>query len=201
MAQAHIESGDQDQCVHRHGSQSCASSIRASRNIVSYSTCAIEGHREHSRWPSMRLGEGNDGTHQALSLKAGPRGPKQFRETRRNGAGFADLFRDRLVGRTLSSELRNAGSNPAPGTEVERARLVRLEAADTAPRRCTDTCALWGALLDNSSLCESRGGACCSLRASTALRARGDILGSSSRAQHRARSLGSGFVLGRRPAL
>lgn len=33
---------------------------------------------------------------------------------------FVDPFRDRLAGRTLASEPRNAGSNPAPGTAAHR---------------------------------------------------------------------------------
>ena len=91
----------------------------------------------------MHLGEGHDGKHQALSLTAGSLRDLTANRKARLWPTFYGLFRDRLVGRTLSSELRNAGSNPAPEAEHERARLVRLEAADTAPRRCTDTCALW----------------------------------------------------------
>ena len=44
----------------------------------------------------------------------------------------------------------------------------------SAPRRCTDTCARWARSLKIHRSCESREGACCSLRVGTALRARGD---------------------------
>jgi hypothetical protein len=152
---------------------------------------AFDAFGERSRWNTS-----------SFVFESWPRGAQPLlRADTPIGASFTDLFRDRLVGRTLSSELRNAGSNPAPGTERDRAHLVRLEAADTAPRRCTDTCALWGALFDNSSLCEVAKELAAHFAQARRCAREGTILGSSSRAQHRSFSLGSGFVLGRRPAL
>jgi hypothetical protein len=172
-APARAELGGRDRCVHRSHSTRCQLHIKDPHNIASRSTCAFEGHRERSRWPSVHLGEGYDGTHQALSLKLVPAGASE-RSVKRAFCTFSRAIRDRLVGRTLSSELRNAGSNPAPGTEHRTSSSGSTRSRGHGAATLHGHVCPLGALFDNSSLSEVAKGASCSLRASTTLRARGD---------------------------